>query len=193
MVNHRATTQIPPLVRRAQNLAEQMEYSGSCSNETGRLLQLLTSSFLSGVIGEIATGCGVGSAWIASGLAPSTSFFTVEIDDARAAATRALFEPLFNVRVVHEDWREFLQNWRFGMLYAGASSYRADYPELLLQSLREGGLIVLDGLPPPGRVSIRSRQEAARVRDFWLNDPRLLASEIEVSPTEAVILATRFR
>ncbi len=193
MATYRAITHIPPLVKRAINLAEQMEYTGSCSNETGRLLQLLTSSYLSGVIGEIAAGCGVGSAWIVSSLAPSTSFFSVEADIARAAAARALFEPLLNVRVIHGDWREFLQNWHFGMLFAGANSTRAEYPELLLQSLREGSMIVLDGLPPQGRVSLRSRQEAARIRDFWLNDPRLIASEIQVSPVESVLLATRIR
>jgi len=191
MSNYRATTLIPQLVKRALNLAEQMEYIGSCSNETGRLLQLLTSSFLSGVIGEIATGCGVGSAWIVSELAPSTSFFTVEADIARAAAARSLFEPLLNVRVIQGDWREFLQNWRFGMVFAGANSTRADYPEMLIQSLNEGSVIALDGLPPQGRVSLRSRQEAARVREFWLNDPRLAATEVQVSAIESVILATR--
>jgi predicted O-methyltransferase YrrM len=191
MANYRATTQIPPLVKRAINLAEQMEYTGSCSHETGRLLQLLTGTYLSGVIGEIASGCGVGSAWIVSSLLPSTSFFTVEADAPRAAAVRALFDPLLNVRVIQGDWRSFLQNWHFGMLYVGANSSRADYPELLFQSLREGSLIVLDGLPPQGRVSLRSRMEAGRVRDFWLNDPRLVATEIQVSPTESVILASR--
>jgi len=191
MTNYRAITSIPPLVKRALNLAEQMEYTGSCSNETGRLLQLLTSSFLSGVIGEIATGCGVGAAWIVSGLAPSTSFFTVEADVARSAASRALFEPLLNVRVIQGDWRDFLQNWRFGMLFASAASSRSEYPELILKSLREGSLLILDGLPPPGKVSLRSRQEAGRMRDFWLNDPRVISMEVEVSATEAVIIATR--
>lgn len=191
MVNYRSMTSIPPLVKRALNLAEQMEYSTSCSNDAGRLLQLLAGSFQSGVIGEIATGCGVGAAWIVSALSPSTSFFTVEADPTRAAAVRALFDPFLNVRVIHGDWREFLQKWRFGMLYAGANSNRADYPEILLQALREGSLIVLDGLPPQGKVTLRSRQEATRVRDFWLNDRRIIATEVQVSPTEAVILATR--
>ena len=191
MRNHRGNTSIPHLVKRALNLAEQMEYTGSCSNETGRLLQLLASSFLSGVIGEISTGCGVAAAWILSALAPSTSFFSVEADVARAAATRALFEPLLNVRVIQGDWREFLHNWRFGMLFASAAGNRSEYPELILKSLQQGSLLVLDGLPPPGKVSLRSRQEAGRVRDFWLNDPRVLSMEIDVSATEAVIIATR--
>jgi len=191
MANYRPSSSTLPLVRRALNLAEQMEYPGSCSNETGQLLQLLTRTFISGVIGEIATGCGVGSAWIASALSLSASFLSVESDGARAATVRAMFEPMLNVRIVQGDWREYLQNWRFGLLYAGANSTRADYPEILFHSLREGSLIVLDGLPPQGRVSLRSRQEAARVREYWLNNPRLTAIELQVSATEVVILATR--
>lgn len=191
MAVYQALTHIPPLVKRAQNLAEQMEFGGSCSLETGRLLQLLTSQFQSGVIGELASGCGVGSAWIVSSLSPSTSFFTIEKDVARAAAARALFDPLLNVRVIQGEWQEFLQNWRFSMIFASAASTRADNPEILLQALRDGGLLILDGLAPQGRVSLRTRRDSDKVREFWLNDTRVLASEIQVSPGEAVILVTR--
>ncbi len=191
MSNYRIMNIVPPLVRRGHNLAEQMEYTASCTNDAGRLLHLLTRTFVSGVIGEIETGCGVGSAWIASALSPSASFLSIVEDRARSVAVRSLFEPMLNVRIVSGDWRELLQSWRFGMLFAGANSTRAEYPELLVQSLREGSLIVLDGLSPMGKVSLRSRQEGARIRDFWLNDARLAATEVQVSPTEAVILATR--
>jgi predicted O-methyltransferase YrrM len=182
---------MPALVKRAQNLAEQMSYGGSCSPEAGRLLQILTSQFHSGVIGEICTGCGMGAAWIVNALSPSTSFFTVEADPARAAAVRTLFDPLLNVRVIQGDWREFVQNWQFGMLFASAKSSRAEHPEALIRSLRDGSLIVLDGLPPQGKVSLKMGQDATMVRDFWLNDPRVLATELMVSSTEAVIIATR--
>ena len=191
MADHRSTSYIPPLVKRARNLAEQMNYSGSCSTETGRLLALLTSQFQSGVIGEIATGCGVSTAWIISSLAPSTSFYSVEKDATRAAAASALFDTLLNVRIIHNDWREFLKNWRFNMLYAGYGSSRIEAPEVLLDSLNRGSLIILDGLPLRGRVSLKVNKEAEDVRQYWLNDPNLLATEIQVSSRESVILATR--
>lgn len=191
MVDHRSTTYIPPLVKRALNLAEQMNYSGSCSNETGRLLGLLTSQFQSGVIGEIATGCGVSAAWIVSSLSPSTSFYSVEADDTRAAAAGALFDTLLNVRVIHNDWRDFIKNWRFNMLYASFSSSRAEAPEVLLDSLSRGSLIVMDGMPVRNRVTLKVNKEAEEVRQFWLNDPHLMATEIQVSSRESVILATR--
>lgn len=181
---------IPPLVKRALNLAEEMNAHCACSLESGRLLQLLTSHFQSGVIGEIGTGCGVAAAWIVSALSPATSFFTVEENPVGAAAARALFDPMLNVRVIQGHWREFLCTWRFGMLYAGSSSAREQDPELLLQSLRVGGMMIMDGLTPVGLLPLELQGKPDPVRDFWLNDERLLATEIMVSPNESVILAT---
>lgn len=189
----RSTSNVPPLVNRAINLAEQMEYTESCSPEVGRLLQILTSQYRSGVIGELGTGCGVGAAWIASALAPGTSFFTVELDVSRAAAVRALFDPLLNVRVIQGEWREFVRNWHFGMLFASFAIDRENAPDLLFESLSEGSLIVLDGLVPQaeGRSKPKIDSPGELIRDFWLNNSRTRGTEIIVSPRESVILAAR--
>lgn len=191
MSGYRSLQYVPPLVQRAKNLAEQMGYPESCSDETGRLLQLLASQYPSGVIGELGAGCGVASAWMVSALSPGTSFFAIEDDLVYSAAARPLFDPLLNVRILQGDWREFVRNWRFSMLYAGRQPAAANEPELLLQSLRDGSLIVLDGLLPQDKLSLKPQMLAEKVRGFWLNDPRLLASEVQVSPAESVILATR--
>ena len=190
MISNRSMIRIPPLVKRAYNLAEQMNMECSCSPESGRLLQLLTSQLQSGVVGEVSTGCGVAAAWIVSALSSGTSFFSVEQDPVAAAAVRSLLGSSLNVRVVQGDWREFLRTWRFGLLYAGPKSAREDEPELLLQSLRTGGMIVLDGLVPGDHKPLDSLGNPDAIRDFWLNDSRLLAAEILISPHEAVILAT---
>ena len=191
MFDYRSTTYIPSLVQRAENLAEQMNYTDSTSREVGRLLQLLASQFLSGVLVEIGTGCGVASAWIASALAPGASFFTVEANVARAAAARALFDAYPNVHVVHGEWRQLLRMGQFSLLYAGLESPRLSEAERLLQTLRPGGLIVLDRLNPLEQLPEDLRRKPDKLRDFYLNDPRLLASEVQVSSSEAVILATR--
>ncbi len=189
MTMFRSTTNIPPLVKRALNLAGQMRYDCACSMETGRLLQLLAGQLDSGVVGALGTSCGVAAAWIVSALSPGTSFFTVESDTVGAAAARALFDTFLNVRVVQGDWREFLRTWRFGMLYAGPDSPREEEPEILLSSLRAGGIVVIDGLTPVHHIPLELRDEPDPLREFWLGDPRLLSTELLVSLNEAVILA----
>jgi protein-L-isoaspartate O-methyltransferase len=160
LFDYRSNTYIPSLVQRAENLAEQMNYSDSTSREVGRLLQLLASQFLSGVLGEIGTGCGVASAWMVSALAPG-------------------------------EWRELLRLGKFSLLYAGLESPRLSEPERLLQTLRMGGMMVLDRLNPLEQVPLDLRKKPDKLRDFYLNDSRLLATEVQVSSSEAVILATR--
>jgi predicted O-methyltransferase YrrM len=191
VLDYHSTTYIPSLVQRAENLSEQMNFSDTTSREVGRLLQLLSSQFLSGVLGEIGTGCGVASAWMVSALAPGASFFTVETNVARSAVARALFEAYPNVHVVHGDWHEFLRLGQFSLLYAGIESPRLSEPERLLQTLRQGGILVLDRLNPVEQLPMDLRKKADKMRDFFLNDSRLLATEVQVSPSEAVILATR--
>ncbi len=191
MPQYRSTNLIPPLVKRAKNLAGQMQYKGGCSNGTGRLLRLFSSQFQSGVVGEIGGGCGVGSAWIISALAPGTSFVIVEEDPALSAVMRTLFENLPSVRVIHGEWHDIVRFGPFSMVYVNAIKANQCAPEVLLQSLRIGGMIVMDGLLPQEQMPSLMRERSDSLRSFWLNDPRLLATEILVSSSEAVILASR--
>ncbi len=191
MVEYRATTLIPPLVKRAKNLARQMRFKGSCSNGTGRLLRLLSTQFQSGMIGEIGSGCGVGSAWVVSALAPGTSFITVEKEASHSAVVAALFESYSPVRAINGDWFDIVKFGPFNMVYISARRAAQCAPEVLLQSLRLGGILVVDGLVPLDQLSLEAKDHNDPIRNFWLNDPRLLATEIYVSTSESVILASR--
>ncbi|MEW6045832.1 MAG: class I SAM-dependent methyltransferase [Bacillota bacterium] len=191
MAAYRATTHVPPLVREAMDVAKEAGFEQSCTEEVGRLLRLLASQFETGTIGEIGTGYGVGAAWIASALAPGACFVTVEIDEARAARAHALFRHLPNVRVIHGDWREIVRYGPFTMLFADGARVKERHPEVILQSLKPGGLLVLDDLTPEDQWPTEWRGRPDPVRQFWLNDPRVTATEVMVSRDHAVILATR--
>ncbi|MGI2909526.1 O-methyltransferase [Tolypothrix sp. VBCCA 56010] len=116
MTAYRSTTYIPPLVEQALKLAEQIDFSASSSIEVGRLLYVLTGHIQEGLIGEIGTGCGVGAAWIASALAPTASFVTIELDEQRSEIVRKLFEAVPNIRVMTGDWHALLNESPFAML-----------------------------------------------------------------------------
>ena len=55
------------------------------------------------------------------------------------------------------------------------------------------GIAVLDDLTPEDQWPPEWRDEPDPVREFWLNDPRLAATEITVSHDMAIILATRIQ
>lgn len=182
-MEHQFTSSTPPLVAQAIMLARSIGFTRSCSPETGRLLRVLAAQVRDGVIGEIGTGCGVGAAWMVTGLRPGTSFVTVEIEETQARATADLLASVPEARVIHGDWREILPHGPFALLFADAAAAKQHEPEALLEALRPGGLIVLDDLTP-GR-------DFDPLREFWLADPRVVASEVLVSAAEAVILASR--
>lgn len=191
MSTYRATTYVPPLVRRAMNLATQMQCKSACTDSIGRLLQLMVNQYQSGVIAEIGTGCGCGAAWIISALSPGCSFVTIEASPALAAVARALFENYPNVRVLQGPWQNILFYKPFVLLYLNILLVEDNGRELLLQALRPGGVIVLGGLVPGEKPPEELRQKITAERNFWLNDPRVLATELPINPSESLIVASR--
>ncbi len=191
MATYRTLTEIPPLVARATAIAERMAFTQSCWPEVGRLLAVLAGSVREGVIGEIGTGCGVGAAWMAGALSPNTRLITVESDATRAEAAREILMPAPGVQALHGDWHDILAHGPFDMLFADGGHAKRHEPEVLLEALRPGGLVVLDDMTPEEQWPPEWRGQPDLVREFWLNEPRLAATEILTGPRMAVIVATR--
>ena len=190
MTAYRATTVLPPLVQQAQALAAQLQFPHSSTVEVGRPLHLLVRHIQRGVIGEIGTGCGVGAAWIVSALAPQSTFVTVELDPARAGAGRTFFTVFPNVHVLEGDWHALLAYAPFELLFVDGGSAKQYEPDVVLAALAPGGLVVLDDLTPEEHWPAAWHGRPDPVRTFCLNDERITATEIRVTATSAVILAT---
>ena len=150
--------------------------------ETGRLLHVLAGQSGRSRVAEIGTGCGVGSAWILSALPPEAAFVTVELDEERAIAAAELLAGDDNARVLHGDWWNVLPpEAPFDLLFADGGKSKAH--EEITGLLTTGGTLVLDDLTP-------GRPGPDPVRELWLGHPRLAAVELQVSPHEAVLVAT---
>jgi predicted O-methyltransferase YrrM len=191
MTTYQATSVIPALVQQATALAAELGFTASCTPEVGRLLRVLAGACRQGRIGEIGTGCGVGTAWMAGGLAPGVGLWTVEIDARRAALARCLLRGVPGVEVLTGDWQTILPHGPFALLCADARAAKVEAPEQVLAALAPGGLLVLDDLTPEDQWPPEWRGRPDPVRVWWLNEPRLAATEIRVAPEAAVILATR--
>ena len=181
---------VPPLVARAEALAARLRLERSCSREVGRLLHLLAAQRGRVRVGEIGTGCGVGTAWLVSALPPEVPVVTVEADRERTAAAAGLFAEDPNVRVLVGDWHEVMPAQApFDLLfYDGGGKHRPDVDgEQVAALLAPGATLVLDDLTP-GRAAAGDP-----VRSFWLAHPDLAAAELTVSPEMAVIVAVRVR
>ncbi|MGH2436641.1 MAG: O-methyltransferase [bacterium] len=180
-----AAHEIPVLVREARALAQTARFQHPCSDDVGRLLQVLAASVREGVVAEIGTGYGVGASWIASGLDPAVQFYTVELDAERAHAARRLLASRPNVHVIRGDWHEVLEYGPFALLFPDGGQAKLKEPQTVIKSVRSGGLIILDDMTPG--EPIRGDPQ----REFWLNSPDVFSIELQLSRDEAAILAVR--
>ena len=173
-----------------------MRFELSSAPETGRLLAALAAQRPRGRLAEVGSGCGVGTAWLASALGPEAMLVSVEADGERAGAVGRLFADVPGVKVLHGDWHEVLPPQApFDLLFFDGGQWkRGDVPvesEAALALVAPGGVVVIDDMTPDELWPEEWRGRPDPVREFWLEDPRLRAVEVLTTPVTANIIATK--
>lgn len=177
-------------MQRALDLSRRRGFVSSTRNETGRLLAMLAAC-REGTMAECGTGCGVGSAWLRSGIRGDASIVTAELDHRLAEAVRTMFEDDSQVEVLQADWTTLREYAPFSLLFLDVREAKQNGPELITELVEPGGIVVLDdftpcqGWPPvyEGRVDT--------TREQWLTDKRFTTAEVMVAPDASVLIATR--
>ena len=185
-----APPEVPEVVRRAFAVSRRRGYASFCRNETGRLLAALAAT-RHGTLAEFGTGCGVGTAWLRSGVRDDTQILTAELDQSLAGAAAEIFRDDDQVEVVAADWSTLRGRGPFGLLFLDAREEEHSGPDTVADLVDPGGVVVLDDFTPceswpplrDGRVDV--------LRERWLTDERFTAAEVMVAPDTAVLLATR--
>ena len=182
--------QLPPLVTRAQALAQQAGFAltreqagpgrpSACLPGVGRFLAMLAAGCAGGHIGELGTGAGIGAGWIASAMPAGCTLITVEIDEPLARATRELLAADPRIEVITGDALRLIPTRApFDLLFADSGVRdRADFAALV-NSLRIGGRIVMDDVTPERMLPPDSPFRASDAkRQFFSSEPRLVSTE----------------
>lgn len=183
-----APPELPEFVARAFDASRRAGYASFCRNETGRLLAALAAT-RTGTLAEFGTGCGVGTAWLRSGVRADARILTAELDASLAASATAIFAGDDQVEVIAADWSALLDRGPFSMLFLNeGGSHKVDQVADLVEP---GGIVVIDDLTP---CSIWPPVAAGRVdaiREDWLLDERFTTAEVMVAEDAAAIIATR--
>jgi predicted O-methyltransferase YrrM len=202
--------QFPPLVTRAQDVARQAgfpltrEQAGpdrpsACLPGVGRFLAVLAAGCAGGRIGELGTGAGIGSAWIASAMPADCALITVELDESLAAAARALLAADSRIEVITgDDFRVIPGRGPFDLLFADSGVRDPADFAVLVGLLRIGGRIVMDdltpvtpehGLPPDSPLPSDDIK-----RRFFSGEPRLTWTEVVLPDLRnSLLVGTRTR
>lgn len=184
-----APNEIPPLVTRALDLSRQEGFITATRHETGRLLATLAAS-RDGTLAELGTGCGVGSAWIGSGMGAQSRIVTAEVDPQLAEKVQDIYAESPQVEVVPGDWTVLEQYAPFSLLFVDVRDVKHSV-DAVAELMEPGGFVVLDDFTPSsawppifeGRVDV--------MREQWLTDQRFTAVEVMVAEDSSVLIATR--
>lgn len=180
----------PPLVTRALEDSRAKGFSLSCTEEVGKLLAVLAAARPGGRIAESGTGCGVGTAWLHSGLGAGATLVTVDRDRDRAEGAQQVFAGDDRVQVLIGDWRLLEQHAPFDLFFCDGGGKRDD-PDAVVELLAPGGMLVLDDFSPSTSWPPIYQGSVDELRLTYLTHPGLSATEVAVGPDQVVILATR--
>jgi predicted O-methyltransferase YrrM len=185
-----APPELPPLVSAALSLSGRRGFVSATRSETGRLLATLAAS-RRGTLGELGTGCGVGSAWLRSGANKDSHIVTAERDPDLAQAVAALFADDDAIEVLEADWTALMERGPFSLLFVDAREAKLSGRDVVAEAVEPGGFVVLDDFTPSAVWPPMYEGRVDTLRQEWLTDPRFTSVEVMVAPDAAVLLATR--
>jgi predicted O-methyltransferase YrrM len=195
---------VPAIVARAERAARlagfPLEADGArpscCSPEVGRLLAVLAAGCRGGVVAELGTGTGYGTAWMVSALPADARLVSFELDGDRVSVARALFAEDDRVEIMQADAALVVgHRGPYDLLFAdgGAVANRAADLAALVRHLRPGGRLVVDDVTP---IRLLAPDSPFRHHDpkrlAFFGTPGLTSAEL-VMPAghESVLVGTR--
>ena len=186
-----APPDLPDVVRRAFDVSRRRGYVSFCRNETGRLLATLAAT-RTGTLAEFGTGCGVGTAWLRSGIrGGDTRILTAELDPGLADGAATIFADDDRVEVLAADSSTLLDRGPFSLLFLDAHEPKASGADAVADLLEPGGLVVLDDFTPCSSWPPVAEGRVDVLREQWLSDERFTTVEVMVAPDASVLIATK--
>ncbi|GGR61823.1 transferase [Nocardioides luteus] len=186
-----APPELPDIVTRAFDVSRRAGYVSFCRNETGRLLATLAAT-RSGTMAEFGTGCGVGTAWLRSGVrGEAAQIVSAELDEHLAKEAAEIFADDHLVEVIAADWGILRDRGPFALLFLDAETPGGVSPDQLADLVEEGGVVVIDDLIPTDLWPPIVYGRVDTLRESWLTDERFTTVEVMVAPDTSVLLATK--
>ena len=186
-----APPDLPDVVHRAFDGARKAGYVSFCRNETGRLLAMLAAT-REGTMAEFGTGCGVGTAWLRSGVRnDKTTILTAELDPRLAKAAAEIFVDDPQVEVLAADWSTLRNKGPYSLLFLDPSVPDDSSVDAVADLVEPGGIVVLDDFAPCEMWPPITAGRVDMLRENWLTDERFTAVEVMVAPDASALIATR--
>ena len=154
-----------------------------CRNETGRLLAMLAAT-RDGTMAEFGTGCGVGTAWLRSGVrGEKARIVTAELDRqaGRARPRRSSATTRWS-RCSPPTGRRCSTRARSRCCSSTPASPSEVGVDAVADLVEDGGIVVLDDFTPCELWPPITHGRVDTLREQWLTDERFTTVEVMVAP-----------
>ncbi|HET7387167.1 MAG TPA: class I SAM-dependent methyltransferase [Nocardioidaceae bacterium] len=185
-----APTELPEVVSRAFDVSRKRGNVSFCRNETGRLLATLAAT-RPGTLAEFGTGCGVGTAWLRSGVRAGARILTAELDANLAEAAAEIFAGDDQVEVVAADWSTLRDRGPFSLLFLDAREPKDSGADVIVDLVEPGGIVVLDDFTPCASWPPIYEGRVDTLREQWLTDERFTTVEVMVAADASVLISAK--
>jgi predicted O-methyltransferase YrrM len=185
-----APPDLPPIVSRAFDVSRRAGYVSFCRNETGRLLAALAAT-RSGTMAEFGTGCGVGTAWLRSGMRAEARIVTAELDATLADAAAVIFDDDPSVEVLAANWSTLMDQGPYSLLLLDSGQPAEVGVDRVADLVEPGGIVVLDDFTPCESWPPVANGRVDTLREEWLTDERFTAVEVMIASDASAVIATR--
>ena len=185
-----ASPDLPDVVNRAFAVSRKAGYVSFCRNETGRLLATLAAT-RDGTMAEFGTGCGVGTAWLRSGVRGDAKIITAELDPKLAGAAAEIFVDDPQVEVLAADWSTLLDKGPYSLLFLDSGQPGEVGVDAVADLVEDGGIVVLDDFTPCEVWPPITAGRVDTLRESWLTDDRFTTVEVMVASDASTLIATK--
>ena len=185
-----APPDLPEIVQRAFDVSRKAGYASFCRNETGRLLAMLAAT-REGTMAEFGTGCGVGTAWLRSGVRGDAADPERRARPELADAAAVIFDDDPQVEVRSADWSTLLDEGPFSLLFLDSGEPTEVSVDSIADLIEAGGLVVLDDFAPCEMWPPVTYGRVDTLREQWLTDERFTAVSTDRATSAEPPLAAR--
>ncbi len=141
---------------------------------------------------EFGTGCGVGTAWLRSGVrGEKARIVTAELDPKLADAAAEIFATTRRSRCSPPTGRRCSTRARSRCCSSTPASRPRSRVDAIADLVEAGGIVVLDDFTPCEIWPPITYGRVDTLREQWLTDERFTAVEVMVAPDASTIIATK--
>jgi predicted O-methyltransferase YrrM len=173
---------IPPLVAKAQSVADRGQWRLSSEPRTGALLRTLAASKPAGRILEVGSGLGVGSGWLLAGMDGQARLTGLEIHAKVAGICRELLAADPRAEIITTNattWLEQYEGPPFDLVFIDTTEAKFHRRDVIFKNMADGAIFVADDLLPGDTWTPDHPERVDRFRKEILTEPGLVVTMMD--------------